>query len=901
MATVEAPVAGLRPPLAARHRASPARRRIVGSSVTVGLLMGTVAVSSWNGVHVPLFSHFFYLFTVLSMISLVVFRPPRGVGVLPGWLLVVGGLLAVVAIVDQIAPPSPIALSQVAYQIASSGALYPPTLAGFGSNLGNLLRVEMSLLVFPCVMVLACRDLRDVRRIADAWLLGTTVSALIAVSDAVDGADIGGRLTGQTPSIEATGRQVGLTVQANHLGLSCLLVIPMAVIWLSRPGRAHRAAGAGIVAILVGAILVSGSRGAAAGAVFAALATVIAAPGLRRHLTEVLGLGVVAIVVIVTLSPTLIHGLGEVTRLGSGASGTGLSDAGRALLFNIAEHEFVARPITGFGLSTIEVGNIMYVEWLSAGGVVALGLFAFFCVRCGHAGISATQRVRDGVMYAALVSLASWLIVGAVENQISDGYLYVAPALLLSISALVDVRPRRPTYGGRVVSRPRWLDRSRAVALRQPPAVGSSQDGWLGGWFRDSGILLVSQVMLTATATLVMILLSRGLSKYQFGVFASFLGFSQALSFVIDVGLPLWLLRETIHSYAENTAAAAKKEVYERLWHSAFTITGIAAVLATIVALTAMGLGLTPSLAVAEAGFIIYVALLAISLCFETDLRARRRPGLVVVATMVEKSTILAGVLVVLAMHWGVPGIAAATVLGGCGRVAFSYSRTLWRSGIARPHIGRGSLRVLRGSAPFAGNTASLSFFPRIDTPVVALISVVSASYFTLGFQVTTTAILVPAIASATLLPFLHGKDGTARRRVAAVLVMGALGVAAAVGGWLLSPFVIPLMFGARYHVAVRTVQIMWLGMPFAFITYGLLTLMYAIGHEHAVARAIWVPSLLGTGLVVAGALLWGAPGAAGGNAARFLLQAVVVALVARRGFAAARASEDAPGDAAAG
>jgi O-antigen/teichoic acid export membrane protein len=499
------------------------------------------------------------------------------------------------------------------------------------------------------------------------------------------------------------------------------------------------------------------------------------------------------------------------------------------------------------------------------------------------------------------VSLATWLIVGAVENEITDGYLYVAPALLLSISALVDVRPRRPTYGSHVVSRPRSLGRSRAPQLRQRPAVGSPEDGWLGGWFRDSGILLVSQVMLTATATLVMILLSRGLSKYQFGVFASFLGFSQALSFVVDVGLPLWLLREAIHSYAVGTAAAAKREVYERLWHSAYAVAGIGVVLATVVALAAIGLGLTPVLALAQAGFIIYVALLAVSMCLETDLRARRRPGLVVVATMVEKSTILAGVVVALTMHWGVVGIAGATVLGGCGRLAFSYSRTLWGSGVARPHIGRGSVLVLRGSAPFAGNTASLSFFPRIDTPVVALISVVSASYFTLGFQVTTTALLLPGIASMTLLPFLHGKDGTARRRVGAVVVMGALGVAAAVGGWLLSPFVIPLMFGSRYHAAVRTVQIMWLGMPFAFIAYALLTLLYAIGREHAVAVAIWVPSLLGTGLVVAGAVLWGAPGAAGGYAARYVLQALVVAVIARRGFAATRASTESPAEAVAG
>ena len=400
---------------------------------------------------------------------------------------------------------------------------------------------------------------------------------------------------------------------------------------------------------------------------------------------------------------------------------------------------------------------------------------------------------------------------------------------------------------------------------------------WLGLWLRDTGVLLASQVMLSTTTTAAMILLSRSLARYDFGLVVSFIGFSQALSFVIDVGLPIWLLREATQAEHEGRGPA---ESHTRLWHAAYGVGTIGALCAVCVFGAAVALGLAPRLAAALSGFVVYVALLGVASSFETDFRRNRRLRFVVGATLVDKGVFLVGVVVTLIDHWGVVGVAGATAAGGICRVAFDYALTLRRSSVARPRIGRETIRTLRDSIPFAGNTAALLFFPRIDTPLVALISVTGASYFGLGYQIASTALMAPVIASAALLPVL---DRGAGRRGLAVKLMIAAGIAFAALGCLLTPAVIPRPFGSKYRPAVPTVEVMWLAMPFICVVYGILPIIYSARRERSVAWALWVPSAVGTGLVLGGMALYGPIGAACGYTARTVIQAIGVLIVMRR------------------
>ncbi len=422
------------------------------------------------------------------------------------------------------------------------------------------------------------------------------------------------------------------------------------------------------------------------------------------------------------------------------------------------------------------------------------------------------------------------------------------------------------------------MSASESDVNQRPPEEQSPP--WLSRWMRDSAVLYASQVLLTGTATVVMILLARNLTRAQFGIFSSFLGFSQALSFALDTGLPTWLLRESVQDHEANRGSSAARD---RLWRAMYTIGAMGVVLAVVVTAAAALLGLSLPLALAQGGFLVYVSLLAAATSLETEFRSRRAFRPLIASFIVEKFVLLPVVVAVLALNGGVLGVSAAFVLAGILRLAFDYWRTLRGTAQDRPPLRDRPLSLVRSGAPFAGNTIATAVFPRLDTAVVGLVSVVAASYFALGFQVVTTSLLIPGIAATALFPHLTAGNSAARMRKAVISLVGSVGIAAALVGILCAPLIVPLLFGAKYQPAVATVRIMLLAVPPGFVMYTLMILLYRDNKESAVVRALWIPGVLGTVLVLAGALVAGADGAAVGFSVRFALQALALAVVAWR------------------
>jgi O-antigen/teichoic acid export membrane protein len=414
-------------------------------------------------------------------------------------------------------------------------------------------------------------------------------------------------------------------------------------------------------------------------------------------------------------------------------------------------------------------------------------------------------------------------------------------------------------------------------------------DRWTGAWLRDSGLMLFSQGALTATAILVTILLARNLSTYQFGLFSSFLGLAQALSFVVDAGLSTWLLRECSRiragdAYSDDQDA----EIGQLLGHALSIVLymGIIAVVGSVTVGLALGLG--PTLSFAQGAFMGYIAVLAAATAFEAHLRSERRLGQVLSAVLVEKASLLAFVGIVLALGGGLLAVGAVYVLAGVLRASLDYHRSLRPLGSAR-----GDVRllvkpwavspILKVTAPFAFNSAALTFLPRLDTAVVATVSVIGASYFALGFQIVTTAALVPAIASITLLPLLTANRGTHESQWKVFWVMSGIGVVAAGVGIMLAPVVVPLLFGDHYRPAVGAIQVMMLAIPSIFACNAIMPFLYNHGHEHDVLRWVLLPSALGTGFVLLGEITVGPKGASLGLVARYLLITISFVLLSLR------------------
>ncbi|MGA8363656.1 MAG: oligosaccharide flippase family protein [Solirubrobacteraceae bacterium] len=410
---------------------------------------------------------------------------------------------------------------------------------------------------------------------------------------------------------------------------------------------------------------------------------------------------------------------------------------------------------------------------------------------------------------------------------------------------------------------------------------------WTGAWLRDSGLMLISQGVLTATAALVMILLARGLSAYQFGLFSSLLSLSLALSFVVDSGLTAWILREGARIRQGSLSVDEQDTEIIAMLESAMRMivrTGILLVI-TVVGISLL-LHLETQLALAQGAFMAYVAILAGAITLEASLRVDRELRHVITALFTEKLSLLVLVIVALVLGAGVLGIAIAHVLAGSGRFLLDYRRTLFGRRTGAPKIGS-SFALIKVTAPFAMNSAAITFLPRLDTALVGTISVISASYFALGFQIVTTAALVPFIASTTLYPFLSRTGDTQADSWRIPVAMGVLGVAAGAIGLVLAPWAVPFLFGDKYTVAVGPVQIMLLAIPPLFFASPIVPMLYTRGRETDALRCLVIPAIIGTVLVVIGQIRFGTTGASAGYAARYFLQAlmfiVVVSLSKRR------------------
>ena len=119
-------------------------------------------------------------------------------------------------------------------------------------------------------------------------------------------------------------------------------------------------------------------------------------------------------------------------------------------------------------------------------------------------------------------------------------------------------------------------------------------------------------------------------------------------------------------------------------------------------------------------------------------------------------------------------------------------------------------------------------------------------------------------ILSVTLYPFVAAHVH-AHVNWKLVGIAGALGALVAVVGILLSPTLVPLVFGEKYRDAIVPVQVLLASLPFIYATNILLTYLYSAGRERRVLGVTLVAAIVGTIAVVCGQIVGGADLAAAG------------------------------------
>ena len=398
--------------------------------------------------------------------------------------------------------------------------------------------------------------------------------------------------------------------------------------------------------------------------------------------------------------------------------------------------------------------------------------------------------------------------------------------------------------------------------------MNEHSQGWLPNWtklwLRDSSVLLASQLVAMVITSTLAILIARNLGPAEWGVFSALLGLSLALSVFVHLGLGTWLLRELSALWArEGSHTVHTRRKAGSIVAGALMLNvclGSALVLAALAVTSLVGWGTDRSLGLV--GLTGYATLLAIASELDAVFRARRELRPVVLATLLEKGVLLPLVVLSLMGDHGLSGIALSYVVAGSVRVTFIGLNIMLRDILllSLPHP-RATWALAKRTLPFALNAASLGTIPRLDVFLIAAFSAFSAGYFAIGDRMVGAALLIPMSASSTLYPFFaNRRDGASGWKAAGLL--GLIGAALAAGGVAVAPLLVPALFGEEFTVAVRTVQVMLLVLPFTFFSNGLVAWLYSKGLERRVLVVTVTSGLAGTAAIVAGQLFVGPTGA---------------------------------------
>jgi O-antigen/teichoic acid export membrane protein len=427
--------------------------------------------------------------------------------------------------------------------------------------------------------------------------------------------------------------------------------------------------------------------------------------------------------------------------------------------------------------------------------------------------------------------------------------------------------------------------------MAENESAGSGREGmpvrrkriprWIAAWARDGVTLAGTQIAMLAVTTGLAVLVARELGPNDFGIFSAFLSLSIVIALYAEVGLSTWLLRELSAMLARsgNTPPEAQGPV-----SAACGLNLLLGVSAMAIAVSlGWAFGSSADLVAALAGLMLYTGALNLATTLEAVFRANRMIGRVVAASVVEKTTLVGVVVTALYANWGILGIAVGYAFAGSLRCGFDALIVF--GGMLKPRTPKWHeiASVVRRSLPFALGGNAATAIVRLDTFLIALISASAAGYYAVGDRVTVAAMLVSSAAYVTFFPIVAKHGDIPRASLTAAALMGAVGVSLAVPAILLSPIVVPALFGDAFSNAVPVVQIMLIGVPLSYASAILMVGLFSLGRERAMIIVLTPTLLLGSALVVAGQLTVGVEGAACGFTFRFALQLAALLLVMRR------------------
>lgn len=306
-------------------------------------------------------------------------------------------------------------------------------------DVGKALFWMIALIGVPLVITASAQiDRRAVTWVLAAFVSGVAVSCTVAVSDLLGLTHISASLGYDSISL----RQTGLAIHPNTLGVVCALAAPFAVYFLSRSTRPLIPL-AGLVLLFAGAAL-CGSRGAQAAVPLATAVAFFFVPNAAQAFRRLAVSGViVASVAAIALWRTQPEAFSQIFRFTDSDSSAAGSDSERTVLASQAIGDILSYPFFGIGIKHITEAHSIYLQVLSCGGLVlALGMAIYWVGALS--GAWTLTREKEPLGPFLLIAVAAWLILGAIQNQLTDRLLYYTIGCVV---ALYTVRrhPGKPS------------------------------------------------------------------------------------------------------------------------------------------------------------------------------------------------------------------------------------------------------------------------------------------------------------------------------------------------------------------------------------------------------------------------------------------------------------------------
>lgn len=188
------------------------------------------------------------------------------------------------------------------------------------------------------------------------------------------------------------------------------------------------------------------------------------------------------------------------------------------------------------------------------------------------------------------------------------------------------------------------------------------------------------------------------------------------------------------------------------------------------------------------------------------------------------------------------------------------------------------ALTIVRRSLPFMINTLGVQL-RNLDATLVSLVAgPTTAGLYGLPARLSSPLRMIPSAMAPVVLRHAASSDPAhiraTRHLVIAIFLVSTAGLALFT---VTAPVVTVALFGEQYKGAIQPLQILCVGLIFAYAVTLLTSLLQGRGRERIVGLVAIVSNAAALPLIMAGAVVWGASGAAGGLALSFVGHAVAL------------------------